>query len=48
VRHSDGSIDAVTREVMDEDKFDVEIASEKFKNEEGKFMDVTLYENTLV
>ena len=33
---------------MDKDKFDVEIASEKFKNEEGKFMDVTLYENTLV
>ena len=47
-RHSDSSIESVTREVMDKDKFDVEIASEKFKNEEGKFMDVTLYENTLV
>jgi hypothetical protein len=47
VRNSDGSIDKVTREIMDKDKFDVDFMSNKFKNIEAKFVDTTLYENVL-
>ena len=32
---------------MDKDKFDVQKASDKFIDESAKFVDVTLYENTL-
>ena len=34
-------------EIMDKDKFDVQKASDKFIDESAKFVDVTLYENTL-
>ena len=47
-RRSDWSIDKVTREIMDKDKFDVKKASAVFKDSEAKFVDTTLYENTLV
>jgi hypothetical protein len=33
---------------MDKDKFDVSTASSKFIDQEAKFVEVTLYENTLV
>ena len=47
-RNSDGSIADVTPEIMDKDKFDVDIMSRRFRNEWAKFMDMTLYENTLL
>ena len=43
-----GSIDKITKEVMSSDKFDVGVASSQFIQDEAKFQDVTLYENTLV
>jgi hypothetical protein len=47
-RGSVGSIEKVAKEVMDKDKFDISAASTKFVNDESKYVDVTLYENTLV
>ena len=47
-RNADWSIATVTPEIMDKDKFDVKIMSKKFTNEWAKFMDMTLYENTLL
>lgn len=47
-RESAGSIENVVEEVMSEDKFDVSEASKTFVNNESKYVDVTLYENTLV
>ena len=51
----DWSIDKVTREIMDVNdpskpnyKFDLSEASDKFIDEDAKFVDVTLYENSLV
>jgi hypothetical protein len=47
-RKSAGSIKRVMEEVMSKDNFDVSVASSKFIDEESKYVDVTLYENTLV
>ncbi len=47
-RKSAGSIKRVMEEVMSKDSFDVSVASSKFIDEESKYVDVTLYENTLV
>ena len=53
-RNQDWSIDVLVHEVMDWDinssgyNFDVSEGSQKFIDEAAKFVDVTLYENTLV
>ncbi len=47
-RNSDWSIEDVTKAIMDTDNFDVVKASEKFVEQQSAFVDVTLYENTLV
>jgi hypothetical protein len=47
VRNSDGSIDKVTREIMDKDKFDVDYMDAKYTNIAAKYVDTTLYENIL-
>jgi hypothetical protein len=46
-KDSDASLSGAVHEIMDKDKFDVEKASQKFIDESAKFVDVTLYENTL-
>jgi hypothetical protein len=46
-RHSDSSIESVTREVMDKDKFDVDYMDAKYTNIAAKYVDTTLYENIL-
>ena len=46
-RNSDWSIANVTTEIMDKDKFDVEVASKKFIKEEAKYVEVELFENVL-
>jgi hypothetical protein len=42
------SIEAVMRKVMDRDNFNISVASSKFVNDESKYVNLTLYENTLV
>ena len=46
-RESDTSLGDAVHEIMDKDKFDVQKASKKFIDESAKYVDVTLYENTL-
>ena len=46
-KDSDTSLGGAVHEIMDKDKFDVQKASKKFIDESAKFVDVTLYENTL-
>jgi hypothetical protein len=36
------------RKVMDRDNFNISVASSKFVNDESKYVNLTLYENTLV
>ena len=43
-----GSIEKVVTEIMDKDNFDLSAASSKFVNDESKYVNVTLYENTLI
>ena len=45
---SEWSIKDVVEEIMDTSNFDLETASKKFVENESKFVDVTLYENTLI
>jgi hypothetical protein len=47
-KDSDTSLGDAVHEIMDKDKFDVQKASQKFINESAKYVDVTLYENTLI
>ena len=47
-KDSDTSLGDAVHEIMDKDKFDVQKASQKFINESAKYVDVTLYENTLL
>ena len=46
-KDSDAFLGDAIHEIMDKDKFDVQKASDKFIDESAKFVDVTLYENTL-
>jgi len=47
-RRVDSSIEDVTEEIMDKDKFDVDEASAAFIAIEDKFVDITVYQSRLV
>ena len=47
-RKTDWSIEKVTKEIMDKDKFNVTVSTKRYIDEDAKMVEETLYENTLL